>query len=875
MTKKYILNLNCIGKEDIKIAGGKAASLGEMIKSGLDVPEGFVVHTDAYKKFIKDNSIESKIKLLLQSDAVNAKKINEISAKIKSLFYEANIPNDISNEIKDSYKELTQSHGHAVVVRSSATVEDLPGASFAGQYSTFLNVIGEVDLIDHVVKCWASLWNSQAISYRFKQGISNDNISHGVIVQKLIDAKKSGIIFTANPVNNRRDQVLINASWGLGEAIVGGEVNPDEWVLDKNNGKIVKEQIANKEIMAVRRNKGISLVSVHENDRLAPTLNREEVFLLYRLAINAENYFNEPQDIEWAFIEGKAYLVQSRPITSLYPLPKKNPKKPGVRIYLNMNSYSQAMKEPFTPMGEDLIYRAIQNTRKALGPKKISNDSLWYLSTAGGRMFVDITAFLRKESFWKKFRNVDYTDKDPVTTKALLEFLENNRDEILGHKERVSYLKILNIRLIRYGWKIWREFVFGKKYPAEARERAKNNGRKFIADLKQKCASLNSSYEKIEFIKKEIHLVFMAGAETLFYVASSSTAISKVKKMMEKYLGDSKDLYLVEKAVPYSVTTEMGIELMKLASYYYNKKTLPSDEDVEITDFLERFGHKKSVELDVGVPTWSEDTSYVISLIQSYMEKAYFEKALKEFEINKSVAVDTIKSIKNRFLEKGYNRNAHEVERLLKGFREMFGVREESKFVITQGLQLVRFLLLDIGKELFQQGKLEDTQDIFFLKIDDLVSSENLKSIVATNKQIFENNKKINAPRLMTSSGEALYNAYEENTSDTLTGIPVSTGVFEGYARVLEKPEDGYKLNKNDILVTAGTNPAWTPLFLKIGGLVMEYGGSISHGSVVAREYGLPAVSGITNATTIIKTGQKIRINGESGTVKILEESLD
>ncbi|KMQ49891.1 Phosphoenolpyruvate synthase [Chitinispirillum alkaliphilum] len=872
MGESYIQALDNVKKTDILRAGGKAANLGEMLHAGLNVPGGFVILTNAYKRFVQVNKLEEKIEHLLDSADLKSSALEKISDQIRDLFTGSQIPGDLQEEIIEAYRGLGNGTDVSVAVRSSATAEDMPGLSFAGQYSTYLNVKGEKELIESVAKCWASLWNSRAISYRLRQKIGNVDILHGVVVQKLINADVAGVLFTANPLNGRRDQILLNASWGLGEAVVGGDVDPDEWVVAKSTGEIVREKVARKQKMYVRDKKGVHLVGVKEEMKNVSSLFENQRSALLDLAIKTERYFGEPQDIEWASIKEEIYLVQTRPVTSLYPLPKRHPNKPGVRLYLNISSYSQAMKEPFTPMGEDLIYRAIRNTRKDLGPKKITPDSLWYLSTAGGRLFVDITAFLRKEKFWEKFRKPDATDKDPVTTRALLRYVEENREEILGHKEGVSYLKILNPRLIRYLWRGWRELSFGKKHPQEARRRAVASGEKYIERLKTDTVQLENNEQKITFIKDEIHSVFLAGARTLFYVTSSSSAIAKVKEMMERRLGDSNGLGLVEKAVPYSVTTEMGMELMTLAKNYREKGNTPSPDDEPIKNFLSVYGHKKFVELDVGTPTWSEEPGYVLNLISSYMENRHYEKALKEFRQSQYEAQETIQKIKRRFEENGFGKEAEKSEWLLKSFREMFGIREQSKFVITQGLQLIRTLLFDIGNELVREGRLEKSDDIFFVKLDDITLQNDLKGIVKRNRETFEKNANLKAPRLITSLGETTYAAAEPLGDGTISGIAVSSGVYEGYARVLVNPEEGDTLQNGEILVTNGTNPAWTPLFLKIGALVMECGGPISHGSVVAREYGIPAVSGITDATEIIKTGQKLRVNGESGTIRIVEE---
>ncbi|TVR69494.1 MAG: hypothetical protein EA427_08110, partial [Spirochaetaceae bacterium] len=365
-----IYSLDALTSSQIALAGGKAVNLAEMLRAGLPVPAGFVVSTEAYRAVIAERNLDSSIQEILSRTAADdADQLDRAATQIQALFQAVKIPAELTVAITDAYRSLGENV--SVAVRSSATAEDLPGLSFAGQYDTFLNVTGATELLDRIVRCWASLWNPRALSYRIKQGIRNDDLAHGVVVQKLVASDTSGILFTANPLNGRRDQLLLNASWGLGEAIVSGEVNPDQWVIDKESGRIVESTIARKEQMTIRTSDGIAHAEVPAEQQETPSLSDAEISELHALARIAEQHFGEPQDIEWAREGGTIYLVQSRPITSLYPVPETEPGKPGVRIYINVNSYSQAMQEPFTPIGEDLIRIAVRRVRKDLGPKKI------------------------------------------------------------------------------------------------------------------------------------------------------------------------------------------------------------------------------------------------------------------------------------------------------------------------------------------------------------------------------------------------------------------------------------------------------------------------------------------------------------------------
>ncbi|WP_280771776.1 PEP/pyruvate-binding domain-containing protein [Salipaludibacillus daqingensis] len=872
MGYEYVRFLKEIGGKDFQSVGGKAANLGDMLEAQLPVPEGFVVLTDAYKLFIKENNLEEKIRKILDATVGNdIELIEKAASEIQNFIKEGVIPHQINHEIKAAFN---LSGAQEVAVRSSATAEDLPGTSFAGQYDTFLNVKGEDELFHSIQACWASLWNSRAISYRLEQRIENTELAHGVVVQRMVNAEKSGILFTANPVNGRRDQILINSSWGLGEAIVSGEVTPDQWVVDKKTGEILEELIGRKQLMTVRKVKGIDTVKIPDEKQNVATLTHQEVKELLKLSVLAENYFGSPQDLEWAYRDERFYLVQSRPITSLYPLPEKQSGKDGLRIHLNLNNYSQAMKEPFTPMGEDIIRVMVLDTARVFGAenRKGSDLDLWWYQVVGGRIFIDITDFLRKEKSWDKFRKNDTADKDPMTTKALLQLAERNKADLINHKEAVNLLRFINLRLVKYLTGAGLKYSRGIFSPKAARNKAIHIAKETVKEFKEETDKLKTPEEIFRFIRQNSHKLIQNCGNLLFYVAVSSTYIEKAKKILGNRLDDLSDLYEVEKSVPYSVTTQMGIEILKLAEQYDQKGKKPDPADEEMTSFLKKYGHRSSVELDVGVSEWREEPEYVIDLINAYIDNQNYQEGINKFFEGEKEAEAAIERIKTNLRQKGYKKDARKVEKLLRDFREMFGIRELSKFVITEVFSNYRDKLIEVGTHLEEEGKLTDKLDIFFVTIDDILSEEDLRQLAAENKEKYHRELKMNAPRLLTSTGESIYSAFQESSDNSLVGVAVSPGIYEGKVKVLETPEEGRKLDKGDILVTAGTNPSWTPLFLKIGALIMETGGPISHGSVVAREYGVPAVAGVGHARLVLKDGQIVKVNGETGVVELVEQ---
>lgn len=869
----YAELLQDVSQKDLSRVGGKGANLGEMLKAGLPVPAGFVLLAASYMRFVTANNVNIEIdNLLIEVDNDHQEKLETASLKIQKLFDQGEIPRDVLAEIDRVYKQIGSPEA---AVRSSATAEDLPGISFAGQYDTFLNVKGKNQLYQSIKKCWASLWNSRALSYRMKQNIDNTGLAQGVVVQKLINAEKSGILFTANPVNGRRDQMLLNSSWGLGEAIVGGEVTPDQWIVDKKNRQIVEEITATKEVMTMRKEAGgTESVNVPAEKRELATLNQEEVFTLLELGEKTEEHFGLPQDIEWAFYESKFYLLQTRPITSLYPMPKPEDGGKGLRIYVNFLMNKQAMHEPLTPMGEDLMRKAFFSI---IFNRKGRKKPVSWLKSAAGRLYVDVTELYRFERWWVKLRN-NPTDMDPVTTRVLLQVLERSKAELTkqGKPPILSVLKMfvkVNPRLLIFMITSLPKIMYGVLFPPDkAVAKAFEHGNNQIESIKNKREELQTRQEKLGFIERQFtEYFYYVPLEVLYYVAVSFACIDKAGKVICKHLGDTSILNKIEKAMPHNVTTEMGMELLQVAQKVDQAGEQPAPDHPEVEQFLAKYGHRSVQEVDLGAPRWKEDPGYIVNLVQSYIDNKSYNVGIEKFYRDMVEAEQTIESITRQLKEKGAHRDAKKVKKLLKKFRKMFGVRELPKYILSAAFSLFRQILLEIGEELQAEGRLDHKDDIFFVNLEDIKSKEKLQKLVRRNREEYLRELQRTAvPRVITSTGEAIFSVIEDESNDTYAGIPVSSGACEGPVKVLKHPEEGNRLKQGDILVTTSTNPAWTPLFLIIGGLIMETGGPISHGSVVAREYGIPAIAGVKDATTRLEDGLKVRMNGETGRIEIL-----
>jgi len=608
---KYVRMLNQVGKEDLRWAGGKGANLGEMSRAGLPVPGGFVLLTGAYREFVEASGLEPEIYRLFTGAELeydNPDVLKENTAYIQKLFARGEIPADIKQEIDQIYEYLESPR---MAVRSSATAEDLPGASFAGQYSTFLNIEGKEELYQAIKKCWASLWNERAVSYRARQNIDEVNLAHGVVVQRLIDSEKSGLLFTANPVNGRRDQVSLSSSWGLGEAVVSGEVEPDQWVISKKNGEVISEYRATKKFMTVRKQGGAETVPVETEKQQEITLNREERKELMELALKVENYYQFPQDIEWAFAGGKFYLVQTRPITNLYPLPRPVDSGEELRIYMNFMLYRNALSAPLTPAGVDFWMHGL---KYFLNRKKRQKPARW-LKSSGGRIFVDVTEALRFKwirKLMKSRRIPPMLDSETMTLRSLAHVAEREAEELKQNRKSLASLlwKIAThvnwvIVLLRMTGRP--QMLYAKLFPRKAAPKVAGDAYRRLAAFKERRNNLQTLDQKLDFVEHEPFglLLFLTFAPFLrmFHVLGS---LDKAEDILLKYTDDTSELVKVNRAVPNCITTEMGMEMLKIAKRLDRSGEAPSHDHPEIERFLEKYGHRSSEEVDVGTPSWRE-----------------------------------------------------------------------------------------------------------------------------------------------------------------------------------------------------------------------------------------------------------------------------
>jgi pyruvate,water dikinase len=847
-----------LGEGDRAIAGGKGANLGELLRASLPVPPGFVVTTAAYLQFVAANSLQPEIERLAHAaPADDMTALTGVANAISALFAKAIMPPEVATAIHEAYSTLREP---PVAVRSSATAEDLPGASFAGQMETYLNIRGGDALLAAVRRCWASLWTARAISYRANQGIAPAAVRLAVVVQELLAADAAGVLFTANPVNGRRDQMVIDGCWGLGEALVSGQVSPDHWVVNARTGTVLETHVARKEVMTTRQETGTALLPVPAALQERPILDEAQVATLTELGNRVAAHYGTPQDIEWVLARGQLYLVQARPITSLFPLPHPEPAgASGDRVYVCVNIL-QGLVAPFTPMGIAAFRAIARGIAGLLGVRVRRGEAPAAFNILAGRIYLDITPILQNRATRALVvRGSGAIDRQ---ISAILRLLVERDRSLSVRSGRFPFRPSFGFLLRRLG-----QFLFAVLFPDTARVRVLAQTETRVQALENRADALLGLAERQQFLEEALpSLLPEVPAPFVPLVGSAGLAVALLRAKLQAWLGDDTALQPVLRALPYNPTTEMDLALWGVSQRLKEEGVAPSALHPAVQAFLARYGHRAVREIDLGVPRWREDPTPILNILQTYLTHGQEADPARHFRHGAELADETVANLIERVRQRKGRLRAAWLRFLLRRVRALAGLRECPKFYAVRILAAVRRALAGAGAELVEMGRLDRAEDIFFLDIRDLQTPQDLRAVAEANRADYEREQLRRAiPRVLICTGETFYTV-PTKTPGALIGTAASPGVYEGRVRVIFDPRDA-KLAPGEVLVAPGTDPAWTPLFLSAGALVMEIGGIISHGSVVAREYGIPAVVGVSGATHQLQTGQRVRVDGENGLV--------
>ena len=879
-----------LGQTDLSIAGGKGANLGALLQAGLPIPGGFVVTTDGYRAFMKTNHLDADLRRILDSTQMDdLAALESASDRIRACFRIGQIPFPLADEIRQAYLTMPE-QPRAVAVRSSATAEDLPDLSFAGQQDTYLNILGEEALLDAVVRCWASLWTARAIGYRARNAISQGDIALAVVVQKMVQSDVSGVLFTANPLTGTRSETIIEATFGLGEALVSGQVEPDHYTVDTVSGLILRKTLGAKALAIEGRAEG-GTRTIEQDQSHCQALIDEQILALTRLGQQAAAHFGVPQDIEWAWADGRMYIVQSRPITSLYPLPTNVAGEP-LEVMLSFGVW-QGMLDPYTPLGQDVFDILISRMGTLFGRNLKAKEQRVFLS-AGERLFVNLTGLLQNP-LGRNVLNVFISSIDPVSGTILADILKDPR-----LPDEVNFSLRDRLKLIQGIAPFVGNALSNLLWPARGRSRLEAKIESALSEAHSHCTAAHSlptlvdAIEAMAFLPSRMFPLLVGG------IASGQAPLQILLRQAAILPNGTESVMEFTRSLPYNVTTQMDLMLWQTAQVIradinsathfstldvetliaeYRQGQLPAAAQTAIQRFLAVYGMRGIGEIDLGRPRWREDPAQLFQMLKSYLQidpqaspEAVFQHGVEKARQAKEQLVEAFE------LLPGGRTKAWLVKILWTRIRELGGLRETPKFFVVRLFGHFREALLSAGQRLVEAGTLVAAEDVFYLHLWELKTLGdgdvgNWKTLVAERRATYAHElRRRRIPRLMLSDGTAFYDAPTLSTGDgpnTLSGSPVSAGVVEGTVRVVLNPQ-GVQLVPGEILVCPATDPAWTPLFLSAGGLVMEVGGMMTHGSVVAREYGIPAVVGVQNATGRLKNGLKVRVDGSAGNVTIL-----
>ncbi|EUJ43346.1 phosphoenolpyruvate synthase [Listeria riparia] len=860
----YVVAFEKIDQTNKALVGGKGANLGECAKiSGVQVPTGFCLTTEAYQKAISENeALQTLLHQLSAQKITNQDQISKIGQSIRVLIEEIEIPQEIEAEITDQLAKIGIEKAYAI--RSSATAEDLPTASFAGQHDTYLNIIGKIEILKHIKKCWASLFTNRAIIYRIQNNFEHTDVQLSVVIQQMVFPSASGILFTADPITGNRKTLSIDASFGLGEALVSGLVSADVYKVQENT--IIEKNIATKKLAIYSiKTGGTETKSLSADQQTKQTLKDHQILQLEQLGRNIEAYFGKPQDIEWCLADDQFYIVQSRPITTLFPVPEEADDEN--HVYLSVG-HQQMMTDPIKPLGL-AFYLLITPA-----PMRI----------AGGRLFVDITPNLAapasRDMLINGIGQSDPLMKDAIETIVAREgFIKTNTTEEARSIPTPSADKpIENIPEIATSLIASNEASLAKL--------------KQTIQIKSGSAVFDLILEDIPEFKRVLF-----NADNLRVLLSAMNAATWLNEKMQEWLGETNVADTLSQSVDNNITAEMGLELLDVAdairpypeviTFLQNTKApnfLEKLDDVPggevardaITRYLDKYGMRCAGEIDISRTRWSEDPTILIPMILSNIKNFQSNASHQKFEQARKEALqkeqDLLARLKN--LPDGEQKVAKTKE-VITVIRNLTGYREYPKYGMINRYYVYKQALLKEAAKLVQAGIIKEPEDIFYLDFEELhevVRTEQLDyTIITTRKADYHQFDKLTPPRVLTSDGEIITGKYKRENlpPDAIIGLPVSSGIIEGRARVILNMADA-NLEEGDILITPFTDPSWTPLFVSIKGLVTEVGGLMTHGAVIAREYGLPAVIGVENATTRIHDGDRIRINGTEGYIEIL-----
>jgi phosphohistidine swiveling domain-containing protein len=850
--------------------GGKGLSLLKGSTDGLPVPPGFILSVSFFASWITSLKQTTSWQHFLKADE---KTLHKACNALKIETLEFPFTKEQETTLHDSLKDFPDNSLFAV--RSSSPEEDLEGTSFAGGYETVLGV-NRKTLYQAIKKAFVSCLDYRIVVYKKQNGFAITDPKIAVIIQEQIASEVSGVGFSLNPVTNNYDEAVFNANFGLGETIVSGAVTPDTFIVDKIAMRSVSKTLGAKETSLWLTDIGGTKEKRAENhDQF--TLDESQLLSLTELIKKVEDLYNKPIDIEWAFEEGKLYLLQARPITSFVPLPPEMMTKPDEKkkLYLDISITVQGLYKPVSPMGTSIIKEFLKRGTMAAFSRDLTADVAYSpVKITSGRMYMNVSNVLALAG--RKKLGTFLTNMDSLASKTILAlpddaYVSENKEVkrlplLLARKMPTFLTRVLNTRL----------------RPAQVNEKLQQALQQFekeVKELEKEHLPLGVFRDKL--LALAIDRVFK---NILPVLISTRVAVNE----MQKIAGDDPkgEPSQLEFALPHNITTEMGLALFDVAKLLpenltteklqtmLEKKQLSQEFFTAWDAFLTKYGHRGPVELDIASPRYRDDTKLLLDLLLSMRNAKTGENPQETFEKNKLKRQETYETLYKQIRSKNYLR-AQQFRLLYRCVEALAGYRETPKFYLIMIIDLIRQRILKLAKQLHREGRLDSEEQVFDLTFDELEqgmrdTTLNLKELAAKNRIFIDKLAKVpQLPTIIDSRGLILRPPGPPIQKNSVSGMPVSAGIIKGKIKVLHSPDEK-PLHKGEILVARATDPGWTPLFVNAGAVILEVGGLLQHGALVAREYGLPCVAGIQNATNLWKDGTMVEVDGSAGTVKTI-----
>lgn len=840
--------------------GGKGMSLAKLTRAGLPVPGGFHITTEAYRCFISENGLQPRILETLKGvDASDPTTLEPVSQTIGRFFAEGRIPSEVESAIVEAYTLLDNRQSKienpkSVAVRSSATAEDLPGASFAGQQDTYLNIRGTEAVLEAVKKCWASLWTARAIAYRANQGIEPESVALAVVVQELVFADAAGVLFTVNPINSKRDETMITATWGLGESLVGGAVTPDTLTVTKSTGKMIRRETAEKQVMTVRTETGTSEVPVPNSKKKKAVLTDQQAAELTALGRQIEQLYEMPMDIEWTLAGGKFAIVQARPITAL-PEPPLEWLRPHPQAMLARGSFAEFVPEPISPLFATLaIPIAREATLKMMHEMGMTEENSYVFEVINDYVYIGfmfspkIMWQMVKMTFAMMPMVVKTSEQKAVVVRekfgALVQKWQACQPEKLTPSELLSGVReIFSMTAEFYNMaqsatiplSLTSEATFGGFYKALVKRKSDPEAATFLFGAENQALRMEKALFDLAMWAKE-------QPELADYLARTPAE---------------------------TVVAGLHSDLQAFASL--------DEFSARFDAILREYGHA-IYDLDFAKPTPVDAPAPLVEVIKVYLDGTNnpYERqqlALAHREQAAETIVKRLDPLRRKYFLK-----------LLKWAQDTAPLRENSIADLGLGHPQIRRLLGEFGKRLAAGGAITSADDIYWLEVQELEAQaallekgevlQDFSVQVESRKVKWQAMRRITPPNtLPEKTWISKFYADNKQTGNVIKGFGASAGQVTGRACVMLGPEDFSKLQSGDVIVAGITTPAWTPLFARAAGIVTDIGGPLSHSSIVAREYEIPAVLATGVGTRRIQDGQIITVDGTAGIVTLHETS--